>query len=229
MEVTELPKKITYFPKFITEDEEEMLMRKIYDSPKTKWTQLSNRRLQNWGGLPQAKGMIEEPLPTWLQTYMSRIADIGAFGVLKPNHCLVNEYLRGQGIMPHEDGDLFYPTVSTITIGSHGVLDFYRHLEDSNISLNESRTSTLDDRYIGSVLLERRSLVLVQELMYTSYLHGIKEVESDALNESIRNIEETIYKTGDTVSRGTRISLTIRHVNKSIGGTKLRSFFGKQR
>lgn len=35
----------------------------VYDAPQVKWTQLSKRRLQNWGGLPQPKGMIQEPLP----------------------------------------------------------------------------------------------------------------------------------------------------------------------
>jgi len=49
MEVKALPPRISYFPNFITAEEEEFLMRKVYDAPKIKWTQLSNRRLQNWG------------------------------------------------------------------------------------------------------------------------------------------------------------------------------------
>jgi hypothetical protein len=32
---------------------------------------------------------------------------------------------------PHEDGPAFYPTVATITLGSHGVLNFYRHRRDA--------------------------------------------------------------------------------------------------
>ena len=31
-----------------------------------------------------------------------------------PNHVLVNEYLPGQGIMPHTDGPLFHPTIATV-------------------------------------------------------------------------------------------------------------------
>ena len=42
---------------------------------------------------------------------------------------LVNEYLAGQGIMAHTDGPLYYPTIATITLGSHTVLDFYKHLD----------------------------------------------------------------------------------------------------
>lgn len=38
-----------YIPDFITEDEEKFLLQQVYAAPKPKWTQLSNRRLQNWG------------------------------------------------------------------------------------------------------------------------------------------------------------------------------------
>lgn len=31
--------------------------------PQPKWTQLSHRRLQNWGGIPHLKGMIAEEIP----------------------------------------------------------------------------------------------------------------------------------------------------------------------
>jgi hypothetical protein len=30
---------------------------------------------------------------------------------------------------PHEDGPLFHPVVSTISLGSHTVLDFYDHID----------------------------------------------------------------------------------------------------
>ena len=41
-----------------------------------------------------------------------------AFGTVKPNHILLNEYLPGQGISPHLDGDLFYPTIATVSLGN---------------------------------------------------------------------------------------------------------------
>ncbi|KAL8590333.1 hypothetical protein ACOMHN_006449 [Nucella lapillus] len=129
--VRNAPCTVYYIPDFITAEEEKQLLSRVDQAPRTKWTVLSHRRLQNWGGLPGPKGMVAEDLPQWLQTYCQKIADLGAFEGKIPNHVLVNEYLPGQGIMgimPHEDGPAFYPTVSTITLGSHALLDFYYHL-----------------------------------------------------------------------------------------------------
>uniref|UniRef100_A0A671U7C4 AlkB homolog 6 n=1 Tax=Sparus aurata TaxID=8175 RepID=A0A671U7C4_SPAAU len=85
-------------------------------SPKTKWTQLSGRRLQNWGGLPHPKGMLAEKMPDWLQTYCEKISSLGAFSGKTANHVLVNEYKQGEGIMPHEDGPLNLPQAASRTI-----------------------------------------------------------------------------------------------------------------
>ena len=52
-------------------------------------------------------------------------------------------------LQPHEDGNLFYPTVSTITLGSHSVLDFYKHIQHTSAASNDSdiqHTSISTDR-----------------------------------------------------------------------------------
>lgn len=54
---------ICYYPNFITLEEEKEILGQVYAAPKPKWTHLSNRRLQNWGGVPHSKGMIAEPMP----------------------------------------------------------------------------------------------------------------------------------------------------------------------
>ncbi|KAI5733543.1 hypothetical protein M8J76_013115 [Diaphorina citri] len=123
--IKKAPPTVYYIPDFITREEESHLLNKIYSVPKPKWTQLSNRKLQNWGGIPHPKGMIAEKLPEWLDTYLERINQLGVFESVKPNHVLINEYLAGQGIMPHFDGPLYYPTISTISCGSHTILNFY--------------------------------------------------------------------------------------------------------
>ncbi|XP_061452741.1 alpha-ketoglutarate-dependent dioxygenase alkB homolog 6 isoform X3 [Rhineura floridana] len=123
--VTQSPPLAYYVPDFITEAEEVYLLQQVYDAPKPKWTQLSGRRLQNWGGLPHPKGMILEKLPPWLQAYADKVSSLEVFGGKLANHILVNEYRAGEGIMPHEDGPLYFPTVTTINLGSHALLDFY--------------------------------------------------------------------------------------------------------
>ena len=64
---------------------------------------------------------------------MDRISALGCFGEVRPNHVLVNEYLAGQGIMPHTDGPLFTPVITTITLGSHALLDLYTPRDDSQV------------------------------------------------------------------------------------------------
>lgn len=45
---------------------------------------------------------------------------------LTANHCLINRYEPGEGIMPHEDGDVYYPMVATVSLNDAIVLDIYR-------------------------------------------------------------------------------------------------------
>ncbi|CAL8126033.1 unnamed protein product [Orchesella dallaii] len=208
------PHKIYYIPEFITKGEEEYLKDCVYKAPKPRWTQLQNRRLQNWGGIPHTKGMIAEELPSWLLTTVERIYELGVFGEKKPNHVLVNEYLSGQGIMPHLDGPLFYPTITTVNLGSHGVLNFYRPMEQPN-----GESGVVEDwaeRLEFSLLLEPRSLLILQETCYNNFLHGIEERSSDLITDKILNVNQCQeLKLNNELSRDTRISLTIRHVPKT--------------
>lgn len=207
--VSSAPPVVYYIPDFITEEEESYLLQQVYKSPKTKWTQLSARRLQNWGGLPHPKGMIAETIPEWLQTYCQKISSLGAFSGKNANHVLVNEYKSGEGIMPHEDGPLYHPTVTTISLGSHTLLDFYN-------PIGSEEPQTEESRYLFSLLVRPRSLLILQEDMYKKLLHGIRGQEEDTLTEKVVNLAEAGGEKGETLTRGTRVSLTIRHVPKVV-------------
>jgi len=210
------PDTAFYIPDFITEVEETSLLAQISRTPAPRWTQLANRRLQNWGGVPHPKGMIAEKMPDWLQEYVGRVNDLGVFGNkevgshTKPtlaNHVLLNEYNPGQGIMPHLDGPMFHPTISTISLGSHTVINFYRE-EGENNSLK------FEDRHVTSLLVQPRSLLVLQGEMYHRFLHGIEEIHEDIIDEKICNLDSTTV-IGSIIPRKTRISLTIRHVPKT--------------
>lgn len=182
-------------------------MSNIYAAPKPKWTQLSNRRLQNWGGIPHIKGMIAETIPPWLDVYLEKIHNLNLMNGKRPNHVLVNEYLAGQGIMPHLDGSLFYPTITTISVGSHTILKFFKPSTDDIISMQP----------IFSFLLEPRSLLVLQDKLFNYYLHSIEEIYEDILDDQVINLSlcSGKYAKGTTLKRDTRISLTIRHVPKT--------------
>ncbi|XP_011642927.1 alpha-ketoglutarate-dependent dioxygenase alkB homolog 6 isoform X1 [Pogonomyrmex barbatus] len=208
--VSQISDTAYYIPNFITEDEEKQIIKCVNSVPQPKWTQLSHRRLQNWGGVPHPKGMIAEEIPGWLQKYIDKVAALNAFekGVL-PNHVLINEYLSGQGIMAHSDGPLFHPVVTTISCGSHTFLDFYKRLE-----MTEQQQPKLE----FSLLLERRSLLILQKDLYHNYLHSIAETDADSISKStIKNLHMCAEKfaEGEVIKRGTRLSLTIRHVPKT--------------
>ena len=69
-----------------------------------------------------------------------------------------------------------------------------------------------------SVLLEPQSLLVLRDDMYKKYLHGIAERTEDIVTDKICNLSHlgTAVNTGDTLTRSTRVSLTIRHVPKTL-------------
>lgn len=160
----------------------------------------------------------------------------GIFDAKKANHVLVNEYLPKQGIMPHLDGPLFYPTITTISCGSHAVLEFLE-ANDSNPEFAETLMSSNDmgssesshtgsseengakssRKIICKLLIERRSLLILKDDMYHKYLHAISEIDEDVISENVANLQHCSYsyKLGDKIKRETRVSLTIRHVPKT--------------
>ncbi|XP_042523996.1 alpha-ketoglutarate-dependent dioxygenase alkB homolog 6 isoform X1 [Dipodomys spectabilis] len=222
--VEQAPPVIYYVPDFISKEEEEYLLRQVFNAPKPKWTQLSGRKLQNWGGLPHPRGMVPEKLPPWLQRYVDKVSDLGLFGGLPANHVLVNQYLPGEGIMPHEDGPLYYPTVSTISLGSHTVLDFYepRQPEDDN-PIEQPRPPP---RPATSLLLERRSLLVLRGPAYARLLHGITPARADLLGPDPAALPPNAAacpsaRPGARLERGTRVSLTIRRVPRVLRASLL--------
>uniref|UniRef100_A0A182NXH7 Fe2OG dioxygenase domain-containing protein n=1 Tax=Anopheles dirus TaxID=7168 RepID=A0A182NXH7_9DIPT len=211
--VTKCPPTIYYVPNFITEEEETEILQAVDKTPRPRWTQLSNRRLINYGGVPHPKGMIAEDIPSWLNHYVECINQLNLYEEgIQANHVLINEYLPCQGIMPHLDGPLFYPTIATISCGSHTILEYCDQVE-SNTS--ESSTALVRNRKT-KVLLEPRSLLVVKDDMYHKYLHSIAELERDVIDDSVANLPLlSNVAIGDVLPRTKRISLTIRHVPRT--------------
>jgi alkylated DNA repair protein alkB family protein 6 len=155
--------------------------------------------------------MIAEDIPKWLQTHIDNVHNVGIFGPdHKPNHVLINEYQSGQGISPHLDGNLFYPTIATISLGSHTVLNFYEPISDEQKL--ETTCPSLEERLKFKLYLAPRSLILIKDQMFNHFLHGIEEVKSD---DKTGLIFPHNHAGNQQLDRETRVSLTIRHVPKT--------------
>ncbi|KAF8551561.1 hypothetical protein OG21DRAFT_1417741 [Imleria badia] len=244
--VTAAPAAAYYIPDFITVEEEEYLLRKaiINESPKLKWKTLGNRRLQLWGGeILQKNVLFRKEMPPFLTSYpnvIGRLKETKAFQISphkEPNHVILNEYLPGQGIMPHEDGPTYCPVVGTVSLCSHTVFHYYAYnLESDPTPYDAAHASsgrTIYPKPVLSVFLEPRSVIITTGDLYTSHLHGIDEVMHDVFlgdgrlllpsgNEVVlsnwrtiqaQNMRDVLHH-GGTLNRQTRLSLTCRDVEK---------------
>ncbi|KAH7911277.1 hypothetical protein BJ138DRAFT_1150999 [Hygrophoropsis aurantiaca] len=242
-----------YIPNFVTSAEETYLLRKIEETPRQKWKALGNRRLQIWGGeVLQRSTLFAQDMPSFLNQFpdiLGRLRATTAFECSPhqgPNHVILNEYLPGQGIMPHEDGPSYHPVVATLSLGSHAVFHYYRYKNDQppeSLNLPSSLGRTIDPIPVLSILLEPRSAIITTGALYTTHLHGIEEIEVDkfggdnkvfvsasghevpiANSDRVQDPElSKMLLHGGELRRSSRYSLTCRDVAKVAGTSLLRS------
>lgn len=160
------------------------------------------------------------PLP--LQDLCDALVETGIFASkYKPNHILVNEYQPGQGILPHTDGPVYYPTTATLSIGQSSVLLNFRPrlathnigtiVNNENTTINDADDDATDTATLPTspqVLLEGNgSLVVFADDAYTKYTHDIQDnIRNELVSDQCVNAAA-----GTFVERGYRISLTFRH------------------
>jgi alkylated DNA repair protein alkB family protein 6 len=204
-----------------TSSEEEYLLGRVYHggaSGKKKWTEVSGRRLQNLGGVVHPKGLIPTPMPEWLATAAANVrASAGDLLPAPINHVLVNEYQPGDGILPHQDGDAYYPAVAIVSLGCDAVMRFAPRRDDveegkgNESEENESGQSSC--RSFG-VFLPRRSLLVFDGALYERYLHGIDATREDVIDATVANRGEFAPATTELSLRRekVRVSLTFRNV-----------------
>jgi alkylated DNA repair protein alkB homolog 6 len=197
---------------------------------------LTHRRLQTWPGDLTKDTLLDSPLPDWLvDPVIPRILALSKGEGNRddniftgsphraPNHVLVNEYLPGQGIMPHKDGPAYHPVVCTVSLGASLCLDVY--------GSNDDGTRESNPRW--RIFQEPRSLLITTGDLYTEYLHGIADLGADVdlhegtiANWSLLRSPHLIWQ--GTNERQTRTSLTYRDVIKvSKLGSKI-GIFGRR-
>ncbi|CAM9641200.1 unnamed protein product [Chrysoparadoxa australica] len=206
---------IHYVADFLTDADEAAILQQVYHLPRShpKWTHLSCRSLQCWGGEPresQDGSFTPEPLPPFLVQLGQQLVRCGAFPAEgPPNHVLINEYTPGQGILPHTDGPWYRPRTATLSLGSDAVMSFESKLASHEIG---SPNLSSDKLVKESLLLRRKCLVLFTGQAYTGFTHAITTDENEM--KRLRDAGLCNDDTSGPLQTGkTRISLTFRHVD----------------
>lgn len=190
------------------------LLSQIYASS-SKWTPLTARRLQNWGGIVRASGMREEALPAWLLTLQERLAYLFPCPF---NHVLINEYLPGQGIFvrttelypynihkhKHTHMRVVHAQAAQEGLRYCTLTAFAQAHEDGPlyypmvaiVSLNNGiliefhkkrqHTESGQQERAMSVYLQPRSLFVFAEELYTHHLHVIEPTKTDPIDKLVR-------------------------------------------
>ena len=169
-----------YRPNYITKAEEQALLTAI---DAETWDTTWERRRQPYGASYGTGDRPPRPIPDWGTTLRDRLRrdGIGDF-----DQMLVNEYLPGQGIALHVDYDPFDRVVVSLSLSAPCVMDF-RHVAD-------------DGR--GALLLESRSLLILEDMARYDWKHGIARRKQDRWK-------------GLVVPRKRRVSVTFRQLKRA--------------
>jgi alkylated DNA repair dioxygenase AlkB len=172
---------------FITKQEELELLKKINEST---WLNDLSRRVQHYGYKYDYRARKIDnssylgEMPAWLKelalkTYNQKLIDF------IPDQAIINEYEPGQGIASHIDCEpCFGDTIISISLGSQCVMNYSREANSSD--------------KVG-LLIEPRSLIVMEKDSRYNWYHGIPARKSDKFNNTV-------------LKRNRRVSITFRKI-----------------
>ncbi len=198
---SEVPKGLHYFPNFLTSAEGKHLFDDLLTS--SKWTGVSAsdnaRQVIQYGYTYSYTGgplKATEPIPQNLIELLTTkfedpkwksLCSVLEDGSDHPEQLIINRYLPGQGIAPHIDHLInFGDVITCITLGSGVTIKFTR-----------------PGYHTYSIYVEPNSVYVMSGDARFEWKHSIDANKNDKVNNKV-------------VSRGTRMSLTFRTVNKSV-------------
>jgi alkylated DNA repair dioxygenase AlkB len=177
---------LTLVEDFISEKEELDLIKNVNSQ---SWITDLKRRVQHYGYKYdyKARRITEDfkvgNIPDLIKPISKRLLEQGYFKKL-PDQVIVNEYESGQGISSHIDCvPCFEETVASLSLASDCVMDFINSETNQKIS----------------ILLPRRSLLILKDDARYKWQHGIASRKTDKID-------------GQIIKRKRRISLTFRNV-----------------
>mmetsp|Transcript_6325 Transcript_6325/g.8290 ORF Transcript_6325/g.8290 Transcript_6325/m.8290 type:complete len:285 (+) Transcript_6325:57-911(+) len=197
--------ELYYIPDFITLEDEACLWKQIH-SEAAVWTELRSRRLQCFSSIHQDKAT--QSFPKYIQNLVDAFIKAGIFQRDNPpNHVLLNEYIPGEGIMHHTDGEKYQSHVACISLNSPCVFSFIERQKTADIG-------TRRPKVVSKLLLEPRSVIVFKNEVYLNTLHGLNAVEKERCGriDNVHLVSEGVQE--DTIiSRGVRVSITFRMEN----------------
>ncbi|KAL1922682.1 uncharacterized protein VTP21DRAFT_10221 [Calcarisporiella thermophila] len=188
-----MPEGLHLYYDFVTDAEEMQLITAI-DSQ--EWAGNGSgpnpellRRTQQYGYLfsYRYRKILEEigPLPDFFSFLLARIKERRIISEENmPNSLIVNEYLVGQGIMPHIDApSIFGEFILALSLLTPCVMRF----------------QSVEDEECIDILLPPRSLLVMSGKARYKYKHSISKNAIDYIDEQ-------------AIERGRRVSLTMRRI-----------------
>ncbi|WP_444933444.1 alpha-ketoglutarate-dependent dioxygenase AlkB [Microbulbifer sp. JTAC008] len=178
---------LTYIEEFISKEEEQFLLNSLDNE---EWLTSLKRRVQHYGYRYDYKTRFVDSslylgaLPDWSTKILSRLHAKESISETF-DQLIINEYEPGQGISAHIDCvPCFKETIVSLSIGSQAEM-------------------VLGNKQVEkqSILLNPRSVVILQKDARYNWTHSIPNRKSDLIN-------------GQRVQRSRRVSLTFRQVIK---------------
>lgn len=127
-------------------------------------------------------------------------------------------------LISQQDGPAYHPVVCTVSLGSSLCLNLYRSKDDG----------ALDPEPVYRILQEPRSILITTDELYTSYLHGIADIDADVgLDaDTVANWDllgsQGEFQDGRNTRR-MRVSLTYRDVLKVVKlGNRFSGMLGRR-
>lgn len=164
---------------FITPDEESSLLAFLDVQP---WRTDLSRRTMHYGGsyclmpprdaTPFQRKAIEQQvigaskIPSELNLLLERMIDHGLYSAdTKPEYCIVNEYLPGQGISAHVENFRFGEPVCSLTLAGDDDMRFHelRSADDGSVRSGKASVAPRTGRSVDARLCRRSLAVLTRD------------------------------------------------------------------
>jgi alkylated DNA repair dioxygenase AlkB len=155
---------LTYIPSYISSEYQEKLL-KIIDTQ--EWNLDLKRRTQHYGYKYDYTSRSIDPsyylgdMPYWIDELCSKLHRDAIF-IEKPDQVIINEYMPGQGIVPHLDcATCFGGIICSLSLASGCVMDLINGDAEK------------------SIYLEPQSLLILKSDSRYKWKHGIAARKSD--------------------------------------------------